>query len=237
MTKEEEEKKREEERKVAGEGYDEGKGADKVPYYKLQKERQKKEAATKELEALKTQLADIESNKQKDADTKLLDEKKYKELHEKTKQVLATLQDQYTGLQKEFVMYKRAESVRVEVQKLNPHNMDDVLKFVDLDALPIEDDKVDAQALSRNLLDIAKAKPYLFQDVQNGGKKAGENDKLNPNKNTKDITKVPETIQEKQAEFNRVVNLGNTRTVQEAQSMRALSRELHADREQSAKGE
>ena len=132
---------------------------------------------TKSAEELAKRLKEVsleaKTNRQKNAELKkqLEEEKKqklaesgqYKELAEVYQRKASEVESQAQKLKQAFAMKLISDAVEIEATKLGARNVDDVLRLIPLDQIPIDDQfNVDRNSVKAIMEDFKKNRDYLF---------------------------------------------------------------------------
>ena len=152
----------------------EKKTSDTVPYYKLKKEVDKR----RELEEKLTALEQAELKRQEDAARKKGDFEKLLESEKQRSQTLAQELDSIKGYVKQTSIKQQVLS---EIIKHNPQDASDVLRFIEIEKLDIEDSENEVKVLNVDKVveNLKQNKPYLFANKDVNNFNPLENSKVN----------------------------------------------------------
>lgn len=190
-------------------------GEHTVPLYKLKNASDKLKNAEAELEKYKTKEQD-------EKEDKLKKDKKYEELLSEKDKSIEELKSVNDELLSEKQLNKVYSIVTKEVAKFTPHDIDDVIKFIDLSDLDIDDNgKIDNSVVKKKIEEVKKAKPYLFGTSKNDTIETSENGKTNV------------SVKDKQVEFRDLLNKGHSRTRVEALRFAELAKELQLEKDKA----
>ena len=192
-------------------GGEEGKGSQQVPLWKLKQATDK----LKDQEALLKKYQDAERQKQEDEAKAKGDFEKILSTERQEKEKLAREKDELVQQRKQD---KLESAVLKEVSKHSPNDSDDVLKFIDLAKLTV-DESGHVSGVKEAVEKLKSEKPYLF----------GSTTKVNPDENGKsaagsDALKALET--EYHALLSKSQTPGSGVTPDESRRLGFLARQL-----------
>lgn len=132
---------------------------------------------TKSAEELAKRLKEVsleaKTNRQKNAElkkmleeekkTKLQESGQYKELAEVYQRKASEFENQSQKLKQAFAIKLVSDAVEIEATRLGARNVDDVLRLIPLDQIPIDDQfNVDRNSVKVMMEDFKKNRDYLF---------------------------------------------------------------------------
>lgn len=146
--------------------------------------KQELETLKVENESLKEQLetANTQIGEFKDKDLNLT------QLREKVDQYEKTVESLQEKHKQELTQLTKTQKVTVEALNYNPHSVDDILTFVDLDKVEITDNGV--FGLKEQIETIKESKPYLFKEEDKVDKFFKGSDPVDPIKKPGDEPKT-----------------------------------------------